>query len=211
MAEIDTLNIGGIDYTIKDSVARSSGVANLIAYTENGTTASQSFPVKGTPINWKGTLYYTKTAVAKGDTWAVNTNLKLAGNLGRLTRNIDLYVGSDGKLHFTDLTGADTALNFSGPVNYTVVTQGVYNSGGGDVYSSKKGDLLILTGDFSTNFATSGVEEVLTLGYVQRISDGSGQTNSLRIYRTTSDGQISFASSVQGVQGKYAVALLRSK
>ncbi len=115
MADISVMNIGGTSYNVKDSTSRtnSSNAQNLAAYREDGDTASQAFSIVGTPINWKGTLYYTKTAVAKGATWVVGTNLTAATNLGKLMRNIKTYVGGDGKLHFTDLTGADTALNFS--------------------------------------------------------------------------------------------------
>lgn len=116
MADISVMNVGGTDYNIKDSTSRtnSTKAMSLPAYYETGNTASQAYSIVGTPINWKGTLYYTKTTVAKGATWAVGTNLTAATNLGKLVRNIKTYVGSDSKLHFVDLTGADTALNFSG-------------------------------------------------------------------------------------------------
>ncbi len=116
MADISVMNVGGTDYNIKDSTSRtnSTNAMSLPAYYETGNTASQAYSVVGTPINWKGTLYYTKTTVAKGATWTVGTNLTAATNLGKLVRNIKTYVGSDSKLHFVDLTGADTALNFSG-------------------------------------------------------------------------------------------------
>jgi hypothetical protein len=115
MADISVMNVGGTDYNIKDSTSRtnSTKAMSLSAYYETGNTASQAYSIVGTPINWKGTLYYTKTTVAKGATWAVGTNLTAATNLGKLVRNIKTYVGSDSKLHFVDLTGADTALNFS--------------------------------------------------------------------------------------------------
>lgn len=115
MADISVMNVGGTDYNIKDSTSRtnSTKAMSLPAYYETGNTASQAYSIVGTPINWKGTLYYTKTTVAKGATWTVGTNLTAATNLGKLVRNIKTYVGSDSKLHFVDLTGADTALNFS--------------------------------------------------------------------------------------------------
>lgn len=119
MADISVMNVGGTDYNIKDSTSRtnSTKAMSLPAYYETGNTASQAYSIVGTPINWKGTLYYTKTTVAKGATWTVGTNLTAATNLGKLVRNIKTYVGSDSKLHFVDLTGADTALNFSGTLN----------------------------------------------------------------------------------------------
>lgn len=115
MADISVMNVGGTDYNIKDSTSRtnSTKAMSLSAYYETDNTASQAYSIVGTPINWKGTLYYTKTTVAKGATWVVGTNLTAATNLGKLVRNIKTYVGSDSKLHFVDLTGADTALNFS--------------------------------------------------------------------------------------------------
>lgn len=116
MADINKVNVGGIDYNVQDATARTNANAALteLAYNETGNTASQAYSVVGTPINWEGTLYYTKTAVAKGATWAVGTNLTAATNLGKLVRNVKTYVGSDSKLHFVDLTGADTVLPFSG-------------------------------------------------------------------------------------------------
>lgn len=124
MADISVMNVGGSDYNIKDKTSRtnSTKAMSLSAYYETGNTASQAYSIVGTPINWKGTLYYTKTTVAKGATWAVGTNLTAATNLGKLVRNIKTYVGSDSKLHFVDLTGADTALNFSGTSGIAKVT-----------------------------------------------------------------------------------------
>lgn len=122
MADISLLNIGGSDYSVKDATARANSVSalTLIAYKEDNNTASQAYSVIGTPINWKGTLYYTTTAVAAGATWTVGTNLAVANNLGRLTSNIKTYVNNDGKLVFRDLTGADTVLPFNGEVDVTM-------------------------------------------------------------------------------------------
>ena len=104
MADLSILNIGGSDYNVKDATARTNSVnaQNLAAYREDGNTASQAYSVVGTPINWKGTLYYTKTAVAKGATWVVGTNLTAATNLGNLMRNIKTYVNGSGELGFRD-------------------------------------------------------------------------------------------------------------
>lgn len=131
MADISVMNVGGSDYNIKDSTSRtnSTKAMSLSAYYETGNTASQAYSIVGTPINWKGTLYYTKTTVAKGATWTVGTNLTAATNLGKLVRNIKTYVGSDSKLHFVDLTGADTALNFSSGAGDTVINCSCNNSG----------------------------------------------------------------------------------
>lgn len=127
MADISVMNVGGSDYNIKDKTSRtnSTKAMSLSAYYETGNTASQAYSIVGTPINWKGTLYYTKTTVAKGATWAVGTNLTPATNLGKLVRNIKTYVGRDSKLHFVDLTGADTALNFS---SGTIIADGTISS-----------------------------------------------------------------------------------
>ena len=116
MADISVINVGGSDYNVKDATGRTNAnkALTLLAYQETGNTASQAYSTIGTPINWKGTLYYTKTAVAKGATWAVGTNLTAATNLGKLTSNIKTYVNSSGQLVFRDLTGADTVLPFSG-------------------------------------------------------------------------------------------------
>lgn len=111
MSNLDTINVGGIDYGIQDSTART--IVPMVAYNETGNTASQAYSTIGTPINWKGVLYYTTTTVAAGATWAVGTNLVAATNLGQMLRNIKTYVGTDSKLHFTDATGADSVLNFS--------------------------------------------------------------------------------------------------
>lgn len=118
MADIDVINVGGTDYNVKDATARtdSDAAVTLLAYKETGNTASQAYSVIGTPINWKGTLYYTKTAVAKNATWAVGTNLVAATNLGKLMSNIKTYINGNGELVFRDLTGADTVLPFSGSV-----------------------------------------------------------------------------------------------
>ena len=119
MADIKKVNVGGLDYNVKDDTARTNATTALSheAYVENGNTASQAYSIIGTPINWKGTLYHTKTAVAKGATWVVGTNLTAVANLGKMISSIKTYVGGDGKLHFTDGTGADTVLPFSGTSN----------------------------------------------------------------------------------------------
>lgn len=126
MSNIDTINVGGLDYDIEDATAREQATSaiSVSAYVENGNTASRAYPTVGTPINWKGSLYYTTATIAQGATLASGTNLAAAANLGQyLMTNVNnvqtsanrirTYVGSDSKLHFTDATGADTALNFS--------------------------------------------------------------------------------------------------
>ncbi len=131
MADIKKVNVGGLDYNVKDDTARTNADTALSheAYVENGNTASQAYAIIGTPINWKGTLYHTKTAVAAGATWVVGTNLTAVPNLGKMISSIKTYVGGDGKLHFTDGTGADTVLPFSGTaVTYHDFTPTISNS-----------------------------------------------------------------------------------
>lgn len=111
MSNLDTINVGGIDFDIEDSVARSN--AAVVAYKETGSTASQAYSVLGTPINWNGVLYYTTATIAAGDTLEVGTNLASAINIGRMLSNIKTYVGQDEMLHFRDATGADSVLPFS--------------------------------------------------------------------------------------------------
>ena len=115
MSNIDTINVGGLDFSVEDSEARdiATGAVNVSAYVENGNTASRAYPTIGTPINWKGSLYYTKATITAGSTLSTATNLTAAANLGAMIRNIKTYVGTDSKLHFTDATGADSVLPFS--------------------------------------------------------------------------------------------------
>lgn len=83
MSNLDTINVGGIDYDIEDSDARSKATSavNITAYIENGDEASRAYSVVGTPINWKGSLYYTSATIAEGATFAIGTNLIAAVNI----------------------------------------------------------------------------------------------------------------------------------
>lgn len=141
MSNIDTINVGGLDYSIEDSTAREEATSAITvsAYVENGNTASRAYPVIGTPVNWKGTLYYTSATIAQGATLSTS-NLTAATNLGQYlitrTNRIKTYVGSDSKLHFTDATGADSVLPFSSssvPQSSPSYSSSV--SGAGDWYS----------------------------------------------------------------------------
>lgn len=125
MSNIDTINVGGLDYSIEDSTARETaeGAVTVSAYVENGNTASRAYSVLGTPINWKGSLYYTKATIAQGATLS-SSNLTAAANLGAMMRNIKTYVGTDSKLHFTDATGADSVLPFSGAKELKQISSG---------------------------------------------------------------------------------------
>lgn len=115
MSNLDTINVGGIDFDIEDSVSRanSTSALNITAYKEDDNTASQAYSIIGTPINWKGDLYYTSATIAAGDTLAIGTNLISATNIGQMLSNIKVYVNDDGELVFRDSTGADSVLPFS--------------------------------------------------------------------------------------------------
>lgn len=138
MADLSILNIGGSDYNVKDAISRTNSVnaQNLAAYREDTNTASQAYSVIGTPINWKGTLYYTKTAVAAGATWVEGVNLTAANNLGRLVTNIKTYVNNDGELVFRDLTGADTVLPFNAGTQFLENVTFSGGSGSGNYYDT---------------------------------------------------------------------------
>lgn len=116
MSNLDTINVGGIDYDIEDSDARSKATSavNITAYIENGDEASRAYSVVGTPINWKGNLYYTSATIAEGATLAIGTNLTTVANIGLMLSNIKVYVDQEEQLHFVDATGADSVLPFSG-------------------------------------------------------------------------------------------------
>ena len=53
----------------------------------------------------------SSSLTANSTTQAASTNL--TNQLYQNISKIDVYIGEDGKLHFTDGTGADTVLNFS--------------------------------------------------------------------------------------------------
>ena len=122
MSSLDTLNVGGIDFDIEDSTSRvnSTSALNITAYKEDADIASQSYAIVGTPINWKGDLYYTSATIAAGDTLDTEVNLISAINIGKMISNIKVYVGTDEKLHFVDATGADSVLPFSSGYTGTI-------------------------------------------------------------------------------------------
>lgn len=192
MADLSILNVGGADYNLKDTVAREAAASgmSLAAYYEPNNTASQAYSVIGTPINWKGTLYYTKTAVAKNAAWAVGTNLTAATNLGVLTRNIKTYVGTDGKLHFTDLTGADSVLPFSGGTKDAInaICPFVLGSyAGGDQGTTRAASCMFpINGLTSINYRLSGYAHH-GCQYVVKTLNASGSTVDTRTVTLTRD------------------------
>lgn len=130
MSNIDTVNVGGLDYSIEDTEAREQATSAITvsAYVENGNTASRAYSVVGTPINWKGSLYYTTATIAQGSTLAAGTNLASATNIGQMITNIRTYVGSDSKLHFRDATGADSVLPFNSAPTIIKLRTGITNA-----------------------------------------------------------------------------------
>lgn len=82
--DINIINVNGLDYPIKDQEARdvAESAVKIFAYYEDGLVASQAYATVGTPICWKGELYYTTTTVAKGNVWAVGVNLRVGDKAG---------------------------------------------------------------------------------------------------------------------------------
>lgn len=142
MSNIDTINVGGLDYSIEDSTARdqATSAVTVSAYVENGNTASRAYPVLGTPVNWKGSLYYTTATIAQGATLSAS-NLTAAANIGQMLTNIKTYVGSDSKLHFTDATGADSVLPFNSGLTGNYLISSLTNTPGVNLGKSGSRDV----------------------------------------------------------------------
>ena len=115
---IHTINVGGLDYPVEDAIAReqASTAVQQIAYYEVDDVASQSYPDNFIIINWKGKLYYTIASITQGAPFRPGENLLAIENASSLLRqlamNINVYVGSDGNIHFTNARGADSVLPF---------------------------------------------------------------------------------------------------
>ena len=130
MSNIDTVNVGGLNYSIEDTTARQQATSaiSVSAYVENGNVASRPYPVIGTPINWKGDLYYTTATIAQGSSFSASSggNLASAANIGQMLTNINVYVDQEGQLHFRNATGADSVLPFKkGADEYVLLSAGV--------------------------------------------------------------------------------------
>lgn len=194
MSSLDTLNVGGIDFDIEDSTSRvnSTSALNITAYKEDGDTASQAYAVIGTPINWKGTLYYTSATIASGDTLAVGTNLVSAANIGQMLTNIKTYVGSDSKLHFVDATGADSVLPFSSGVDLTSSSYAGASSGRGD-------------NSISCSHSVSGTGIYISCAGCTGWSAGVSGTPSI-----TLTGSYTTLASLAGGQGRFVIFSLAS-
>lgn len=133
MAVIDTINVGGADYRIQDAEARSNATSALNRasnkmgiYTastdmEHGVTFSKARP-KGSCFTWTGysdpnvspASCITLKAVTAGEAIRFGDTCNLLPIVDNLVYAQNVYVGSDSKLHYRNVAGADTALNFSG-------------------------------------------------------------------------------------------------
>lgn len=82
---------------VADAINAGNATAAMLAYVENGNTATQSY-AKGTYICWKGLLYTADTAIGSGTTLNADTggNLTAVGG-GGLNRILD-QLGQLGKL-----------------------------------------------------------------------------------------------------------------
>lgn len=208
MSNIDTINVGGLDYDIEDATARQQATSaiTVAAYVENGNTASRAYPTVGTPVNWKGSLYYTKATIAQGSTLAAGTNLAAAVNIGKMLSNIKTYVGSDSKLHFTDATGADSVLPFKSSIVPTYYTRGsgAHSSWS---YTLPAGKFLFIAACgsswYATHTATGGTE--LTKYVVGDGNDGGYVGVSVRYVESTGSTRVSCSV---GNSGEYIVGII---
>lgn len=83
---------------VADAINAGNATAAMLAYVENGNTATQSY-AKGTYICWQSLLYTADTAINAGDAFystGVNKNLTAVGG-GGLNRILD-QLGQLGKL-----------------------------------------------------------------------------------------------------------------
>ena len=89
--DINIINVNGLDYPIKDQKARdiAESAVQIFAYYEDGLVASQAYATIGTPICWKGDLYYTIASVAKGEIWEVGVNLRIGEKAGLVLARVN--------------------------------------------------------------------------------------------------------------------------
>jgi len=80
-------------------------------HVETNTTASKSYSV-GETLVLNGQMYKVTAAIAQGATLTVGTNIAVH-SVSTINSNINLYVGTDKKLHFVNGSGADSALPFN--------------------------------------------------------------------------------------------------
>lgn len=81
------------------------------AYIESGTTATKAY-AKGDLLVFKNQLCQANSAISTGTTLTIGGNVTSTTVANQLS-NINVYVGSDQKLHFVDHAGADSVLPFS--------------------------------------------------------------------------------------------------
>lgn len=210
MAIIETINVGGADFQIVDRTARNMATEEKRHRQDAGAffwdrqednqdnTYIKSYPA-GQPFLWKsfntstpdaswypnGMFMQTTRAVSAGTLIRPGVNCQ-PRTMEDLMSNIRLYVGSDGKLHFTDYRGADSALNFSGG-NKSGYTSAVLRSNGDelrfDIYGVRANTTLTLT---TTNNRPCNV--VLKDGNDNHLKTLYGFTsNAANTYRFTQD------------------------
>lgn len=92
---------------------------------DNGSTAEEAL---GSITGITDSVNSTSSNVA-ASAKAVSTLNSNLTNVSTAADNINLYVGDDGKLHWVNKAGADSALNFSSG-KYVVKTFNVYKNGG---------------------------------------------------------------------------------
>lgn len=73
---------------VADALKNPTGLDNL-AYVEGGTTATKAY-VAGEYLVYEGKLYKTKTAIASGATFVVDTNIERT-NVGEALENVAIY------------------------------------------------------------------------------------------------------------------------
>lgn len=81
------------------------------AYIESGTTATKAY-AKGDLLVFKNQLCQANSSISTGTTLSMGGNVSSTTVANQLS-NINVYVGSDQKLHFVDHAGADSVLPFS--------------------------------------------------------------------------------------------------
>ena len=99
---------------------------NSVIYEEATPKATRNYPNAGLPIHIKSNnlVYITKQAISSGTNFVVGGNVVAETSYGKAVSNIKVYVGTeDRKLHFVDITGADTALPFKNIVDLGIGTE----------------------------------------------------------------------------------------
>lgn len=90
------------------------------AYIESGTTATKAYS-KGDLMVFKNQLCQATTDISTGTTLSIGYNVSTTTVANQLS-NINVYVGTDKKIHFTDHAGADSVLPFNAAKGLAVLT-----------------------------------------------------------------------------------------